>query len=98
MTRYIIIGTGIAGFSATQTLRSLEPNADITLVSHDPHGFYSRPGLAYYLTGEIPEKQLFPFLKKSQYNPRRPAGEGSGNTARSRVTCDRDRSSRDVGV
>ena len=44
MTRYIIIGTGIADFSATQTLRSLEPSADITLVSHDPHGFYSVRG------------------------------------------------------
>jgi NAD(P)H-nitrite reductase large subunit len=69
MTRYIIIGTGIAGFSAAQTLRSIEPGADITQVSDDPHGFYSRPGLAYYLTGEIPEKQLFPFVKKSQHNP-----------------------------
>jgi NAD(P)H-nitrite reductase large subunit len=63
MTRYAIIGTGIAGISAAQTLRSLEQGAEITLVSEDPHGFYSRPGLAYYLTGEIPEKQLFPNLK-----------------------------------
>jgi NAD(P)H-nitrite reductase large subunit len=69
MTRYVIIGTGISGFAAAQTLRSLEPGASITLVSDDPHGFYSRPGLAYYLTGEIPEKQLFPFLKKSKQNP-----------------------------
>jgi NAD(P)H-nitrite reductase large subunit len=68
MTRYVIIGNGISGFTATQMLRSLEPVADITLVSDDPHGFYSRPGLAYYLTGEIPEKQLFPFLKKGKQN------------------------------
>jgi NADPH-dependent 2,4-dienoyl-CoA reductase/sulfur reductase-like enzyme len=63
MTSYIIIGTGIAGFSAAQTLRSLDPAADIKLIGDDPHGFYSRPGLAYYLSGEIPEKQLFPFMK-----------------------------------
>lgn len=69
MTHYIIIGTGIAGFSAAQTLRNTEPKADISLISDDSHGFYSRPGLAYYLTGEIPEKQLFPFVKKSKYNP-----------------------------
>jgi NAD(P)H-nitrite reductase large subunit len=68
MTRYVIIGTGISGFSAAQTLSSLEPRAKITLVSEDPYGFYSRPGLAYYLTGEIPEKQLFPFLKKGKQN------------------------------
>jgi len=68
MTRYVIIGTGVAGFSAVQTLSSLEPGANITQVSDDPHGFYSRPGLAYYLTGEIPEKQLFPFLKRGKLN------------------------------
>src|SRR5512144_216429 len=66
MSRYIIIGAGIAGFSAAQTLRSLDSQAEIKLISDDPHGYYSRPGLAYYLTGEIPEKQLFPFLKKGK--------------------------------
>jgi NAD(P)H-nitrite reductase large subunit len=66
MTRYVIIGTGISGFSAAQTLRSLDPKAEIYLVSDDPHGFYSRPGLAYYLTGELPEKQLFLFNKKGR--------------------------------
>jgi NAD(P)H-nitrite reductase large subunit len=68
MTRYIIIGTGVSGFSAAETLRSLDPQADIQLVGDDPFGYYSRPGLAYYLTGEIPEKQLFPFSKKGKIN------------------------------
>jgi NADPH-dependent 2,4-dienoyl-CoA reductase/sulfur reductase-like enzyme len=68
MTRYIIIGTGIAGFSASETLRTLEPKAEILLVSDDPYGFYSRPGLAYYLTGEIPENQLYLFSKKGKLN------------------------------
>ena len=69
MTRYVIIGTGVSGFSAAQTLTNLEPSSDIILISEDPHGFYSRPGLAYYLTGEIPEKQLFPFRKWLKQNP-----------------------------
>ncbi len=68
MTRYVIIGTGVSGFSAAETLRSLDPQADILLVGDDPFGYYSRPGLAYYLTGEIPEKQLFPFSKKGRLN------------------------------
>ena len=63
MTRHVIIGMGVSGFSAAQTLSSLEPGSDIILVSENSHGFYSRPGLAYYLTGEIPEKQLFLFKK-----------------------------------
>jgi NADPH-dependent 2,4-dienoyl-CoA reductase/sulfur reductase-like enzyme len=66
MTRHVIIGTGVAGFSAAQTLRSLDPAAEIVLVSDDPHGFYSRPGLPYHLSGEIPEKQLFPNTKKGK--------------------------------
>jgi len=68
MSRYVILGAGIAGFSAAETLRSLDPVAEILLVSDDPDGFYSRPGLAYYLTGEIPEKQLFLFSKKGELN------------------------------
>ncbi len=68
MTRYVIVGAGIAGFAAAQTLRSLDSAAEILMVSDDPHGFYSRPGLAYYLTGEIPEKQLFLFSKKGKIN------------------------------
>lgn len=66
MTRQVIIGTGISGFSAAHTLRSLDSSPEIILISDDPHGFYSRPGLAYYLTGEIPEKQLFPFNKNGK--------------------------------
>ncbi len=33
----------------------------IGVISDDPFGYYSRPGLAYYLTGEVEEKLLFPF-------------------------------------
>jgi NAD(P)H-nitrite reductase large subunit len=68
MTRHVIIGTGIAGYTAAETLRTMDPSAEIVLVSDDPYGFYSRPGLAYYLTGEIPEKQLFLFSKKGKLN------------------------------
>lgn len=64
MTRYVIVGTGVAGIAATNTLRTLERSAEIILVGDDPHGFYSRPGLAYYLNGEIPEKQLTIFTKE----------------------------------
>lgn len=57
---YVIVGSGVAGFAAAETLRAQAPAARITLVSEDPAGFYSRPGLAYFLSGLIPEDQLFP--------------------------------------
>lgn len=63
MTRYVILGTGVAGVAAATTLRTIEPSSEIVMVGEDLHGFYSRPGLAYYLNDEIPEKQLTIFTK-----------------------------------
>ena len=57
-TRHVIIGSGIAGLVAAETLRREQPKADITLVSEEPHPYYSRPGLAYFLRGDFPETQL----------------------------------------
>ena len=56
--RYVIIGTGAAGLAAAETIRERDPSADLTIFGDDPYGFYSRPGLAYYLNGEVLERQL----------------------------------------
>jgi NAD(P)H-nitrite reductase large subunit len=61
MSRYLILGTGVAGIAAIEAVRSVDKTADVVLVSDDPFGYYSRPGLAYFLTGEMGEKQLYPF-------------------------------------
>lgn len=58
--KYAIIGSGVAGIAAIEAIRSVDPNNSITMIGDDPHGFYSRPGLAYYLTGELHDKALFP--------------------------------------
>lgn len=60
---YVIIGNGVAGLSAASTIRSVDAACKITIFSDEPHRFYSRPGLAYLLTGTIPEKQLYPYPK-----------------------------------
>jgi NADPH-dependent 2,4-dienoyl-CoA reductase/sulfur reductase-like enzyme len=57
---YAIIGQGAAGLAAAEAIRTRHPKSQITLVSDEGHPYYSRPGLAYYLTGQVPEKQLFP--------------------------------------
>jgi NAD(P)H-nitrite reductase large subunit len=59
--KYAIIGTGAAGVMAAEAIRSVDAAGEITLLGDDPNGFYSRPGLAYYLTGEVDQKQLFPY-------------------------------------
>ena len=58
--KYVIIGSGVAGISAIEAIRSVDPAGEILLVGDDPNGYYSRPGLAYFLTGELHDKALFP--------------------------------------
>jgi len=58
--RYVIIGFGVAGLAAVEAIRSVDTVGEIVLIANDPHGFYSRPGLAYYLTGELHDEALYP--------------------------------------
>lgn len=58
--RHVIIGSGVAGIAAIESILSVERSAEIIMLGDDPHGFYSRPGLAYYLTGEISDQALYP--------------------------------------
>ena len=53
--QHVIVGSGVAGFSAAEIIRRQDPAAAITMVSEEPHDFYSRPGLAYLLRGDVPE-------------------------------------------
>jgi NADPH-dependent 2,4-dienoyl-CoA reductase/sulfur reductase-like enzyme len=58
--RYVVIGSGVAAVSASDAIRSIDGENEIILVSDDPYGYYSRPGLAYFLTGELNERTLYP--------------------------------------
>jgi NADPH-dependent 2,4-dienoyl-CoA reductase/sulfur reductase-like enzyme len=58
--RYVVIGSGVAGIAAIESIRSVDSTGEVVMVGDDPHGFYSRSGLAYYLTGELHDKVLFP--------------------------------------
>ena len=58
--RYVVVGFGVAGIAAIEAIRSVDKESEIVLVGDDPHGFYSRPGLAYFLTGELHDKALYP--------------------------------------
>jgi NADPH-dependent 2,4-dienoyl-CoA reductase/sulfur reductase-like enzyme len=62
--RYLIVGTGAAGIAAVEAIRSQDSSGEIVLIGQEAHGFYSRPGLAYYLADEIPEHQLYPFTQE----------------------------------
>lgn len=57
--RYVVIGDGAAGTTAAQTLRLADAEAQITIVSDDPHSAYFRASLTNYLLGELREDQVW---------------------------------------
>ena len=57
-TRFLIIGGGIAGVSAAETIHKLDPTARIILVSEEQNLPYFRMSLTRYLAGEIGRDKL----------------------------------------
>jgi NAD(P)H-nitrite reductase large subunit len=62
--RHILVGGGPATVAAAAAIRAVDAAADVTVVAADANGYYSRPGLAYYLSGELPAARLFPFTNE----------------------------------
>jgi NAD(P)H-nitrite reductase large subunit len=58
--RYVAVGSGPAVVRAFEMVRARDAGASLTVVGREPEGYYSRPGLAYYLADEITERGLFP--------------------------------------
>ncbi len=65
MNRYVIIGGGVAGTTAAQELRKLDPESQITLISEESHALYSRVLLPHYLKEKVPRERVF--LKKEAW-------------------------------
>ncbi len=55
---YVIIGNGAAGLSAAEIIRRRDADGRITILSNEPHLFYSRPGIAYLVNGQVSAAQL----------------------------------------
>ena len=56
---YLIIGGGIAGVTAAETIREHNSDVHIAIVGDEPHVLYSRVLLPYYLKRHIPRSKLF---------------------------------------
>jgi len=59
--KYVIVGGGIAGTAAAETLRKEDPKARIIIVSEEPHTLYSRVLLTKpnFFLGKIPFDRIF---------------------------------------
>ncbi|QZA88640.1 FAD-dependent oxidoreductase [Salinarchaeum sp. IM2453] len=55
MKSYVIIGDGIAGSTAAETLRERQPDADITIVTDEGEALYNRILIKEHAKGKLPE-------------------------------------------
>ncbi|MBI1957295.1 MAG: FAD-dependent oxidoreductase [Candidatus Niyogibacteria bacterium] len=56
--RYCIIGGGIAGITAAETIRAHDGEGDILVISAEPHPLYSRVSLPAYVSGELERERV----------------------------------------
>ncbi len=56
--RYVIVGNGIAGISAAEALRQLDPLGPMTMLGDETVIPYSRPMISMVLDGSIPPEKL----------------------------------------
>ncbi|MDY6856112.1 MAG: FAD-dependent oxidoreductase [Thermodesulfobacteriota bacterium] len=54
---YIIIGNSAAGVSAAETIRDIDRTSPISLISDEPHGFYSKSLLPDLISGKISQEK-----------------------------------------
>lgn len=55
---YLLIGSGVAGISAATAIRELDGEGRITVLSDEPHPFYSRIRLPEFLAGRLEQDAL----------------------------------------
>ena len=58
-SEYVIIGNGIAGVTAAETLRTEDATCGITIIADELFPVYYRPALKDYLGGHVPEEKLW---------------------------------------
>ncbi len=64
--KYLIIGNGIAGISASEAIRELDHDAELVMVGNETFLPYSRPMISHVLEGSQPHDKL-PIRSKSFY-------------------------------
>jgi NAD(P)H-nitrite reductase large subunit len=56
--RYVIIGNGVAGVHAAETIRQIDPDSAITMISDEVFPPYCRPMISMVLEGAVPPEKL----------------------------------------
>ncbi|MCS7282382.1 MAG: FAD-dependent oxidoreductase [Anaerolineae bacterium] len=58
MTRYVVIGNGVAGVTAAQAIAQSQPGADLHVYAAEPYPYYRRPQLPDYIAGLVTEDDI----------------------------------------
>jgi nitrite reductase (NADH) large subunit len=59
MQRYVIVGNGVAGVTAAQSIVRADPSAEVHIFGAEPYPYYQRPRLLEFLAGEIEQQTLY---------------------------------------
>ena len=59
MQRYVIVGNGVAGVTAAQSIVRTDPAAEVHIFGEEPYPYYQRPRLWEFLAGEIEQQTLY---------------------------------------
>lgn len=56
--RYLVIGNGVAGTTAAETIRKRDPLGKITIITDEPYPLYNRVALPRFLRGDIEQQRV----------------------------------------
>jgi len=59
LLRYVIVGNGVAGVTAAQSIVRADPAAEVHIFGAEPYPYYQRPRLWEFLAGEIEQQTLY---------------------------------------
>jgi len=57
--RYVVVGNGVAGVTAAQSLVRADPAAEVHIFGEEPYPYYQRPRLWEFLADEIGQQTLY---------------------------------------
>ncbi len=59
MRRYVIVGNGVAGITAAQTIVRADPSAEVHIFGAEPYPYYRRLRLWEFIAGEVEQDALY---------------------------------------
>jgi NAD(P)H-nitrite reductase large subunit len=97
----VIVGSGMAGITLAEELKKLQPEAPITVLTHETHGYYSRPMLSHGFSRDDVETKIilksFPVLAEAGIDIRPGVDVLGIDRAAKAVRCRADAAEFEVG-